>query len=116
DNIYLRQDGEPMLIDFGSARQLRSDPATGRVALTPGYSAPEQYPGQGQVGPSSDLYSIGATLYRCITGRDPVDSYKRQYQFEKAKVDPLPPAGKFERPRYSAHIRETIDACLKLNP
>lgn len=116
DNIYLRQDGEPMLIDFGSARQLRSDPATARVALTPGYSAPEQYPGQGQVGPSSDLYSIGATLYRCITGRDPVDSYKRQYQFEKAKVDPLPPAGKFERPRYSAHIRETIDACLKLNP
>lgn len=116
DNIYLRQDGEPMLIDFGSARQSRSDPATGRVALTPGYSAPEQYPGQGQVGPSSDLYSIGATLYRCITGRDPVDSSKRQHQFEKAKVDPLPPAGKFERPRYSAHIRETVDATLKLDP
>jgi len=116
DNIYLRQDGEPMLIDFGSSRQSREDPAAGRVALTPGYSAPEQYPGLGKVGPSSDLYSIGATLYRCITGQEPIDAYKRQYQFEKAKVDPQPPACKFERPRYSHHIRETIDAALKLDP
>ncbi len=117
DNIYLRENGEPMLIDFGSSRQSREDPAAGRVALTPGYSAPEQYPGQGQgkVGPSSDLYSIGATLYRCITGHEPVDAYKRQYQYEKAKVDPQPPACKFERPRYSQHIRETIDATLKLD-
>ena len=77
DNIYLRKSGQPMLIDFGSARQRQGKAETERVALTRGYSALEQYPGYGVVGPSTDIYSIGATLYRCITGREPLDSLQR---------------------------------------
>jgi serine/threonine protein kinase len=117
DNIYLRRDGQPMLIDFGSVRQVKSGSSrTDKVALTPAYSAIEQYPGQGDTGPWTDIYSIGATLYRCVTGKPPVDSLAR-YQAKKSnRVDPYISATEFERPLFSHHIRECIDLALELNP
>lgn len=115
DNIYLRANGQPMLIDFGSARQIRAD--TGQtVALTPQYSAIEHHPGQGTPGPWTDVYSIGATLYRCITGKPPVDVMERYNTVHRSTIDPLTPATKFERPLYSPHIRECVDLALKIAP
>jgi Tol biopolymer transport system component len=117
DNIYLRRDGRPLLIDFGSARQARSGSKSDRkVALTPGYCAPEQYPGHGELGPWTDLYAMGATLYRCITGKQPVDALKRLETFERSRIDPFLPASKIDRPKYSACIREAIDATMQLPP
>lgn len=113
DNIYLRRNEQPMLIDFGSSRQMRDD-AGGPIALTPGFCALEQYPGHGATGAASDVYGMGATLYRCITGKDPIDALARQRAFEKLNIDPLAPATSFERPLYAAHIRESIDHALKL--
>ena len=117
DNIYLRSNGQPMLIDFGSARQAKTDgEQTGKIALTPAYSSIEQYPGIGETGPWSDVYSMGATLYRCITGKPPFDSLKR-YQAKQAKqVDPYIPATEFDRPIYSRHIRESVDLAMALMP
>ncbi len=117
DNIYLRSNGHPMLIDFGSARQAKVDgEQTGKIALTPAYSAIEQYPGVGETGPWSDVYSMGATLYRCITGKPPADSLKR-YKAKQAKlVDPYVPATEFDRPIFSQHIRESIDLAMSLMP
>jgi serine/threonine protein kinase/WD40 repeat protein len=115
DNIYLRTDGKPMLIDFGSSRQIRGNtPQTGAVALTPGYCALEQYPGLGEVGPWTDVYGMGATIYRCITGKQPVDSLERHRTFAKSRIDPLRPAASFEQPLYAGHIRTAIDQALKL--
>jgi WD40 repeat protein len=115
DNIYLRKDGQPMLIDFGSSRQAREDGAANqKVALSRGYAAPEQYPGHGERGPWSDVYGMGASLYRCITSREPVDAIERQQTLTKKRVDPLAPAASFERPHYSAHIRAAVDAALLL--
>lgn len=114
DNIYLRRSGQPMLIDFGSARQRHGKMQTGRIALTRGYSALEQYPGHGVMGPATDVYSVGATLYRCITGREPVDSLERHKIFGLRKADPLPPASRFERPLYAPHIRQCVDLALRL--
>ncbi len=114
DNIYLRRSGQPMLIDFGSARQRHGKIEAGKIALTRGYSALEQYPGHGVLGPATDVYSVGATLYRCITGRAPVDSLERHNTFGKNKVDPLPPATRFERPLYAPHIRQCVDLALRL--
>jgi serine/threonine protein kinase len=117
DNIYLRANGQPMLIDFGSARQVKSrnDPNQ-KVALTPGYSAIEHYPGKGELGPWTDIYSIGATLYRCITGKEPVDSMERYKSVVTRHFDPLVPAAKFERPLYSPYIRDCIDKATQIRP
>src|SRR3990172_7259289 len=77
DNIYMRRNEQPMLIDFGSSRQMRGD-ADGKITLTPGFCALEQYPGHGDIGATSDVYGMGATLYRCITGKNPLDAFARQ--------------------------------------
>lgn len=117
DNIYLRRDGRPMLIDFGSARQHKSGAGEHeRVALTPAYSAIEQYPGKGKTGPWSDVYAMGATLYRCVVGKAPTDSHARYQALRAKKVDPYESAAQFNHPRYAAHIREIIDHALKLDP
>jgi serine/threonine protein kinase len=117
DNIYLRSNGQPMLIDFGSARQAKGGgEQTGKVALTPAYSAIEQYPGVGEPGPWSDVYSMGATLYRCITGKPPVDSLKRYQAKQDKQVDPYVHATELERPFYSKHIRESVDLAMALMP
>ena len=115
DNIYLRRDGQPMLIDFGSVRQVKSGSSrTDKVALTPAYSAIEQYPGMGDKGPWTDIYSLGATLYRCVTGKPPVDSLQRYQATRNHKVDPYVSTTEFERPLFSHHIRECIDLALEL--
>jgi serine/threonine protein kinase len=114
DNIYLRRNGAPMLIDFGSARQRSNANRSQKVALTPGYAALEQYPGNGDLGPAADVYSMGATLYRCITGQEPVDARERVNGLKKLHLDPLVPATRFERPVYSRHIRACVDAALQL--
>jgi len=116
ENIYLRKDSQPMLIDFGSSRQVRGDDAGQKVALSRGYAAPEQYPGYGsERGPWSDVYGMGAALYRCITSREPTDALEREQTLMKKRVDPLQPAESFERPHYAPHIRATVDAALKLD-
>ncbi len=114
DNIYLRRNSVPMLIDFGSTRQRSTANRSQKVALTPGYAALEQYPGHGDLGPGADVYSMGATLYRCITGQEPVDARERENGLKKLHMDTLVPAMRFERPLYSRHIRECVDAALQL--
>jgi len=117
DNIYLRTDGSPMLIDFGSVRQTRGNTGDQRVALTPAYSALEQYPTINRdPGPWSDVYSMAATIYTCITGKPPTDVMKRYETLKRKYPDPLVPATKFERPLYAQHIRETVVRAMHLDP
>ena len=117
ENIYLRSNGQPMLIDFGSARGTKGKSKQDqKIALTPGYAAIEHYPNYGKKGPWTDVYSIGATLYRCITGTEPVAAMERYESMRARRPDPLRAAGSFDRPHYAAHIRNCIDWALKLSP
>ena len=68
DNIIRNSHGSLVLIDFGVAKELSGSVLTrvGTVTGTPGYAAPEQM--QGHVFPASDLYSLGVTCIRLLTG------------------------------------------------
>ncbi|MFZ5830529.1 MAG: serine/threonine-protein kinase [Planctomycetota bacterium] len=73
-NILLDAAGCPYVTDFGLAKIVEpgSDvTATGVIAGTPSYMAPEQASGRSMVGPAADVYSLGAILYECLTGKAP---------------------------------------------
>ncbi|MFB9994704.1 protein kinase [Deinococcus oregonensis] len=71
-NIFLEDTGRVVLIDFGSARAFQAGKTTAMTQhLTPGYAPLEQYAAQGKVGPPSDLYSLGATMYHALKGQMP---------------------------------------------
>lgn len=78
DNIMFRQDGTPVLIDFGAARQAIGG-KTQKVTtiVTPGYAPLEQYSSKGHIGPWSDIYSLAAVAHLCITGKKPPDIMNR---------------------------------------
>jgi tetratricopeptide (TPR) repeat protein/tRNA A-37 threonylcarbamoyl transferase component Bud32 len=75
ENVLLAEDGTPKITDFGLAKRVEGDShltASGAVMGTPSYMAPEQARGQtSHVGPLADVYSLGAILYRLLTGRPP---------------------------------------------
>lgn len=79
DNIIIRQNGAPVLIDFGSARgEMASVSKTVSAIVKPGYSPFEQYAARGhRQGPWTDIYALGATLYHAITGYRPLDAPTR---------------------------------------
>src|SRR5574343_65075 len=77
-NIYLRSDGTPLLIDFGAARQtLALDTPMLKPMYTPGFASPEHYKRE-ELGPWSDIYSIGASMYACIALSAPQPADSRQ--------------------------------------
>jgi serine/threonine protein kinase len=78
DNIFVRADGRPVLIDFGAARNaLGGETRSLTAVLTPGFAPLEQYSGEGKQGPWTDLYAMGGVLYRAVTDRNPPDAVAR---------------------------------------
>jgi len=109
-NIYIRNDGAPVLIDFGAARYtLAVDGLKLPPMYTPGFASPEHHRSRDKLGPWSDIYSIGATMYSCLSGETPRTAVKR---LEK---DKLTSARKGWAGKYSAELLDTIDWCLRLD-
>ncbi|MCU0936847.1 MAG: protein kinase, partial [Gammaproteobacteria bacterium] len=110
-NILVRPDGSPVLIDFGAARQDRADRARSVMAMfSPAYAAPEQVMAMGEQGPWTDIYSLGATLYRAIAGKPPTGVS------ERALGAPHAPATQAGAGRYDHAFLAAIDAALVLQP
>jgi serine/threonine protein kinase len=109
-NVYLRNDGSPLLIDFGAARQALSEEGMKLLpTYTPGFASPEQHVRREHLGPWSDIYSVGATIYACFAAAAPQPANQR---LEK---DLLEPARRLWSGIYSADLLGIIDWCLRLD-
>ena len=111
-NILLVSDGTGVLIDFGSARP-RNLAESGDVTMvhTPSYAAFEQRVMGASESAATDIYGLGAVLYRCVTGQRPWDPLRR------ADDDRMPRAGDAGRAgRYSRELLRMIDAALAVKP
>lgn len=89
DNIRITEEGEVKLLDFGSVSNLTSENLTRTVTVKPGYAPIEQYSGAAEQGPWTDVYSLCATIYKCVTGRKPVDSLVRSIHDELERPSAL---------------------------
>lgn len=79
-NIMLRSDGSVVLIYFGTAREFKERHVEDTTCLgTQGYAAPEQFGGMGQTDERTDIYSLGATMYRLVTGHNPSEPPYEMY-------------------------------------
>lgn len=77
NNIMYMPDGQLKLIDFGAARMIENEDATITVSIKRGYSPSEQYLAKGKLGTWTDVYSLCATMYYMLTGKEPDDSIER---------------------------------------
>jgi len=109
-NIYLRTDGTPMLLDFGAARQtVNTDMPTLTPMYTPGFAPPELYAKTG-MGPWTDIYSIGASLFACMVGSPPQPADQRKTEDKMA--------GHFDKleGQYSPELVALVRWCLQIDP
>jgi serine/threonine protein kinase len=112
-NVFIRNDGSPVLLDFGAARQiLASTPNVQAPMYTPGFAAPEQYKeaDAGQQGPWTDIYGVGASIYACFAAFAPQSADSR------VTKDHYIPAHRIWGDIYTRDLLDIVDWCLKLDP
>ena len=110
-NIFISMDGRPVLLDFGAARITLSEEAMKlKPMYTAGFAAPEHYRFKPEeLGPWSDIYSVGATIYTCIAGTPPQAGDQRE---EKDRMIPL---RTLARQGYSDDLYGIVEACLSVD-
>ena len=110
-NIILRtEDGSPVLLDFGAARQAMGAKSRSVTSIvTPGYAPIEQYSSRGHQGAWTDIYALGGVCYRALTGQVPDDATDRM------RDDPLIPVSQRCAGRVSGAFLSAIDAALAVD-
>jgi serine/threonine protein kinase len=109
DNIFMRGDGTPVLIDFGAARRTTTGQDLTKI-ITPGFAPFEQYHSKGNQGPWSDLYSLAAVMYWIVSGEKPLESASR------LKRDDMVPAARSDHHQLIGEpILGAIDWALSLD-
>jgi serine/threonine-protein kinase len=115
-NILIAKDGRPMITDFGLAKQVGAKmdlTRTGMLVGTPAYMSPEQAGGRrGDIGPASDVYSLGCVLYFALTGRAPfVAESPMELVMLVTEQDPTPPRAL--RPSLDRDLEMITIRCLQ---
>ena len=147
-NVFVRREddrsgrpAEPVLMDFGAAKQqYLSRHSRSNAPYTPGYAAPEQQAATGRMSPATDLYAVGALLWRMVAGGTPghpglmvaddreeaeagstVWSPEPRYALARmgdlysGRADPMPTAVELGAGRFSGHVLRAIDRCLAID-
>ena len=121
-NILIRRsDGRPVLIDFGAAKQAAAKYTKSQAPYTEGYAALEQVADTGKLGSWTDMYGVGAVMWRMVAGGNrpwepphPVRVELRSHAVVDDTEDPMPPARDLGRGRFAPQVLEAIDRCLRL--
>ncbi|MGV6808464.1 MAG: serine/threonine protein kinase, partial [bacterium] len=118
DNIYIREDNSPVLLDFGASRDVfnaRVDQFT-RI-LTKGYAPYEQdNPAWANQGAWTDIYALGATLFYTMTRQRVVSAQERASAFMRNEADPYQSLAGILSHKYSAHFLQAVDHALAFHP
>ena len=120
-NILIRrEDNRPVLIDFGAAKQEFAQHSKSLAPFSPGYAAIEQV-AEGRLGTWTDMYGIGAVMWRMVAGENrpyeppnPVRVERRAHAKFRGDPDPMPSAQTLGKGRFSQSILVAIDRCLEL--
>ncbi|MDU8943346.1 serine/threonine-protein kinase [Ovoidimarina sediminis] len=118
DNILLDQNDEPVLIDFGAAREeatRKSRVLSSHHTVKDGYSPQEFYVAGSTQTVASDLYALGATFYHLIAGDPPPVSQTRLAAVAANKKDPYVPLSTLSKD-YDSYFLSAIDRALEIFP
>lgn len=115
DNIYIKDSGEAVLLDFGAARASLGERSKSiSVILKPGFAPKEQYFSHGKQGPFTDVYAMGATIYRCLAGIEPPESLERSEAVGTGEQDPLKPIHDYV-PGIDSSLEQTVLKAMSIN-
>lgn len=118
-NILIDKNDQPHITDFGLAKQLNSDTGqtrTGTVLGTPSYMAPEQAEGRTRdIGPAADVYSLGALLYECLTGKPPFRN-ENVYDTVRQVIHDAPIPPRDVNPNVDEDLELICMKCLEKDP
>ncbi|MBX2825933.1 MAG: protein kinase [Gammaproteobacteria bacterium] len=117
-NVYIRENGTPVLIDFGSARQT-SQQHTGEMTtlVSKGYTPLEQYSSNyGEQGPWTDIYALAASMYEGVVGAKPDESLSRSACALRNKPDLVQRLSNSQYPRFDQDFLDAVVDGLALEP
>ena len=110
DNILLRPQNNPLILDFGSAMPYKKELPNSSHSMTTGFAAPEQHHKQTNVGPWSDIYAIGATMRACLDKKSPPNSTNKEQLLK------LKPAFELYNQHIDERILHAIDWAMQTEP